>query len=135
MEKLASCPDLVAGTIFRMVAGTIFRTHDLVTLMEHVLPFEPLWEAFRQDLAYLSDFAVAYRYPGETSSKEQARDAIARCRRFSRPHSSTFVGGRVPDHRERPTRRPTCPHLRCRQQESSAVGNDEGFCDVYGSRL
>ena len=50
--------------------------------MEHVLPFEPVWEAFRQDLAYLSDFAVAYRYPGETSSKEQARDAIARCRRF-----------------------------------------------------
>jgi HEPN domain-containing protein len=58
------------------------RTHDLVTLMEKALPFEPLWEAFRQDLAYLSDFAVAYRYPGETSSKAQARDAIARCRRF-----------------------------------------------------
>jgi hypothetical protein len=33
-------------------------------------------------LMELSDFAVAYRYPGETSSKEQARDAIARCRRF-----------------------------------------------------
>jgi HEPN domain-containing protein len=62
--------------------GDAGRTHDLVTLMENVLPFEPLWEAFRQDLAYLSDCAVAYRYPGETSSKEQAHDAIARCRRF-----------------------------------------------------
>ena len=40
------------------------RTHDLVTLMEQSLPFEPLWEAFRKDLAYLSDFAIAYRYPG-----------------------------------------------------------------------
>jgi len=58
------------------------RTHDLVTLLEKVLSLEPLWEASRQDLAYLSMFAIAYRYPGETSSKEQARDAIRRCRRF-----------------------------------------------------
>jgi len=58
------------------------RTHDLVSLLERVLPMHPLWEAYRVDLAYLSDFAVAYRYPGESATKQQARDAIQRCRRF-----------------------------------------------------
>jgi HEPN domain-containing protein len=58
------------------------RTHDLVALLERVLPMHPLWEAYRVDLAYLSDFAVAYRYPGESATKQQARDAIQRCRRF-----------------------------------------------------
>lgn len=58
------------------------RLHDLVALLERVLELEPLWEAFRADLAYLSDFAVAYRYPGESSTREQARDAVKRCRRF-----------------------------------------------------
>ncbi|NBX30075.1 HEPN domain-containing protein [bacterium] len=58
------------------------RLHDLVALLERVLAREPLWETFRVDLAYLSDFAVAYRYPGESSTREQARDAVGRCRRF-----------------------------------------------------
>lgn len=58
------------------------RVHDLVALLERTLVCEPLWEAFRADLAYLSDFAVAYRYPGESSTREQARDAVGRCRRF-----------------------------------------------------
>jgi hypothetical protein len=30
----------------------------------------------------LSVFAVAYRYPGESATREQAKDAIRRCRRF-----------------------------------------------------
>jgi HEPN domain-containing protein len=58
------------------------RQHDLVALLERVLACEPLWEVFRVDCAYLSDFAVAYRYPGESSSREQSRDAVKRCRRF-----------------------------------------------------
>ena len=58
------------------------RLHDLVALLDRVLTHEPLWEVFRADCAYLSDFAVAYRYPGESSSREQCRDAVKRCRRF-----------------------------------------------------
>lgn len=60
----------------------IGRIHDLVALLETVLRIQPLWESFRLDLAYLSEFAVAYRYPGESATKSQARDAIKRCRRF-----------------------------------------------------
>lgn len=60
----------------------IGRVHDLVTLLEQLLPTHPLWDAFRIDFAYLSDFAVAYRYPGDSATRQQARDAIRRCRRF-----------------------------------------------------
>ena len=64
-------------------AGIEFaKTHDLPALLDLVLPREPLWEVFRRDLAYLSDFAVAFRYPGESATRDQAKDAIKRCRTF-----------------------------------------------------
>ena len=40
------------------------------------------WETFREDLSYLSDFAVAFRYPGESADAESALDAKRRCRLF-----------------------------------------------------
>ena len=58
------------------------KTHDLMTLLDSAVEVEPLWESFRRDLAYVSDFAVTFRYPGESATKEDARDAIQRCRRF-----------------------------------------------------
>jgi HEPN domain-containing protein len=66
-------------------AGVAFpRIHDLVTLLELALPFKPVWECHREDLAFLSDFAVAFRYPGDSADRESARDAWRRCRRFRR---------------------------------------------------
>ena len=61
---------------------TFSKIHDLVALLEEVLEAEPAWETFREDLAYLSDFAVAFRYPGESADRESALDAQRRCRRF-----------------------------------------------------
>ena len=61
---------------------TFSKIHDLVTLLEQVLDVEPAWESFREDLAYLSDFAVTFRYPGESADAESAIDAQHRCRRF-----------------------------------------------------
>ncbi len=58
------------------------KTHDLPALLDLIIPREPLWEVFRRDLAYLSDFAVAFRYPGESATPDQAKDAIRRCRMF-----------------------------------------------------
>lgn len=58
------------------------KTHDLSALLDSMLPAEPLWEKFRRDLAYLSDFAVAFRYPGDAASREQAKSAIKLCRTF-----------------------------------------------------
>ncbi len=58
------------------------KIHDLVALLDQILQIEPMWEIFREDLAYLSDFAVAFRYPGESADAESAHDAQHRCRRF-----------------------------------------------------
>lgn len=64
-------------------AGVSFiRTHDLVALLEQALPVEPAWESHREDLAFLSDFAVGFRYPGDSADRESALDARRRCRRF-----------------------------------------------------
>lgn len=57
-------------------------THDLVALLDLVLAIQPTWDVFREDLAYLSAFAVTFRYPGESADKQSATDARARCRRF-----------------------------------------------------
>ena len=64
-------------------AGKSFaRIHDLVALLDQVLTIEPLWEPLREDLAYLSDFAVNFRYPGESADRESALDSRRRCRNF-----------------------------------------------------
>jgi len=58
------------------------KIHDLVALLEQVLKVEPNWEIFREDLAYLSDFAVAFRYPGESSNRKSAVEARRLCSFF-----------------------------------------------------
>ena len=66
------------------------RTHDLVLLLDSVLPFEPIWDAYRDDLGLLSGFAVAFRYPGESANVEKAKDALRRCRRFREQARASF---------------------------------------------
>lgn len=64
-------------------AGAGFgKIHDLVALLDQALDCEPMWEIYREDLAFLSDFAVSYRYPGESADRESAVDARRRCREF-----------------------------------------------------
>jgi len=66
-------------------AGISFgKVHDLVALLDQALAVQPDWEVFREDLAYLSDFAVSFRYPGESANKESALDAVRKCRFFSK---------------------------------------------------
>lgn len=66
-------------------AGIEFaKVHDLVALLEQALRVEPLWEAHRADLAALTDYAVSFRYPGESADKESARNACKNCKAFRR---------------------------------------------------
>lgn len=55
------------------------KTHDLEELIELNLPQEPLWEVFRPKLIELTTFAVAFRYPGESATRELAKTAAANC--------------------------------------------------------
>ena len=76
---------------FLAEAGLSFvKTHDLTALLDQVLVLQPNWEQFRADFAYLSDFAVAYRYPGDSAGKDEALDARRRCRTFRRTARSAL---------------------------------------------
>ncbi len=58
------------------------KIHDLVALLEQVLDINPDMEVLREDLAYLSDFAIAFRYPGESADRDCALEAVSRCKKF-----------------------------------------------------
>lgn len=66
------------------------KIHDLVALLEKVLKIEPNWEIFRKDLAYLSDFAVAFRYPGESADKKSVLEAKQLCSFFRKTARSSL---------------------------------------------
>jgi HEPN domain-containing protein len=80
------------------------KVHNLLVLLEDVLPLEPLWEVFRVDLAYLSDFAVSYRYPGESATRDDAKESLRLCRRF-REVARNSLGLQTSSRRRRRKRR------------------------------
>lgn len=61
-------------------AITPAKTHDLEKLLDLLLPVFPLWAALRPALAQLTDYAVDFRYPGETATFNEAQDAVGLCR-------------------------------------------------------
>lgn len=56
------------------------KTHDLGKPLDLLLPTHPLWAAMRPALDSLSLYAVAFRYPGDSADKQEAREALALCR-------------------------------------------------------
>lgn len=56
------------------------RTHDLVELLDKVVPLSAEWELLRPELRDLTGFAVQARYPGVKADKQSARLALASCR-------------------------------------------------------
>jgi HEPN domain-containing protein len=58
------------------------KTHDLSKILDIATPLEPLWETWRADLNLLTSFAIEYRYPGESATREDALRAFDICRRL-----------------------------------------------------
>ncbi len=56
------------------------KTHDLVVLLQLLLPVEPLWASFAPALRRLNDYAVKFRYPGHVATRTDAREALKACR-------------------------------------------------------
>jgi HEPN domain-containing protein len=58
-------------------ASTPFgKTHDLEALLIQLKRIEPFWLALAPVLKKMSGYAVEFRYPGKSASKNEARDAI-----------------------------------------------------------
>jgi len=56
------------------------KTHDLSELLNSLLSIHPQFESLREDLNALTEFAVEYRYPGESADHDDAYEALQRCR-------------------------------------------------------
>lgn len=62
-------------------AGIAFaKTHNLVELLDAVLPIEPLWESLRGELKALNEYAIVFRYPGESADKPAVKRAFDICK-------------------------------------------------------
>jgi HEPN domain-containing protein len=66
------------------------KVHDLVYLLDAVVVVEPQWKGSQQYLAYLSDFAVTCRYPGDSADRDMAFQAIEYCGVFRRIARESF---------------------------------------------
>ncbi|MCX6360602.1 MAG: HEPN domain-containing protein [Armatimonadetes bacterium] len=56
------------------------RTHDLIALLDLVAAAEPGFVVVRTQLAGLTDYAVRYRYPGDSADRDEARQALLMCK-------------------------------------------------------
>ncbi|MCH8540755.1 MAG: HEPN domain-containing protein [Opitutales bacterium] len=57
------------------------KTHDLEFLLTEILTIYPSLEASREDFQLLTQYAVHYRYPGESADKEEANEAMTVAKR------------------------------------------------------
>jgi len=51
------------------------KTHDLLPLLTECLPGFPLWQSWEEDVEWLSQYAVLFRYPGESATRDDAKRA------------------------------------------------------------
>lgn len=66
-------------------AGSAFpKTHDLALLLTLVQPIEPGWGKLQPELDTLNKYAIAYRYPGQSATKADAKEALEDCRKIRR---------------------------------------------------
>lgn len=80
------CREVPQGRL--IAAGKPFaKTHDLGALLDLVLPVEPGWVTFREDLDWLTSIGVEVRYPGaeaDRSDATRAHEVAARFRQAAR---------------------------------------------------
>jgi HEPN domain-containing protein len=56
------------------------RAHNLLFLLDLILPIEPDWERLRDALRRLDQASVQFRYPGAFATGEIAREMLRDCR-------------------------------------------------------
>ncbi|NOZ73816.1 MAG: HEPN domain-containing protein [FCB group bacterium] len=67
------------------------KTHDLNLLLDLLLPSQPFLEVYRNDFKKLTAYAVEFRYPGESASKEEAEEIINLLKRVRKEFRSKVL--------------------------------------------
>lgn len=57
------------------------KTHDLVILVKACVPKQPLWAAWITEMDALTRYAVLFRYPGESATREDSACTVQIMRR------------------------------------------------------
>jgi len=87
------CAEKYLKAILQEADCSFGKTHNLVILLELLLPVEPSWEMVGPQLQILNAYAVEVRYPGESADKETARDAFKLCRKIrAKARSQLYLG-------------------------------------------
>ncbi|HZS10117.1 MAG TPA: HEPN domain-containing protein [Blastocatellia bacterium] len=72
-------------------AGIAFsKTHSLINLLTLVLAAEPNWTVLQPHLTALDIYSVVFRYPGNSATKNNARNAVKDCREARRVIRQSF---------------------------------------------
>lgn len=58
------------------------KTHDLLPLIEVCLPHHASWVTWHDDVEWLSQYAVLFRYPGESATADDAKKAVGIMKRL-----------------------------------------------------
>lgn len=56
------------------------RTHNLVSMLDMIVPFQPLWESDRLSFQELLPYSVRARYGGIVCTRDDAKSAVQCCR-------------------------------------------------------
>jgi HEPN domain-containing protein len=70
------CAEKYLKALLEELGISIQKTHDCEHLLSVLLPHHSSLKSLRRGLAFLTNFAVAVRYPGERASKRQAQAAL-----------------------------------------------------------
>ncbi|MBM3130542.1 MAG: HEPN domain-containing protein [Chloroflexi bacterium] len=82
------CAEKYLKALLQKHGHHIPKIHDLNQLLEYCLPYDGTLELHRDLLKDLTRYAVEFRYPGESATKEDARTALHHAktlRAFLRP--------------------------------------------------
>jgi len=70
------CAEKYLKAILQLKNKRFNKVHDLLALQKLCLPVAPELELHKELLSYLNQFSVAFRYPGELATRDQAREAV-----------------------------------------------------------
>lgn len=65
------------------------KTHDLIQLSDLLATQDSSWQPDIQDLRFLNQAAVGFRYPGDSAGYEEAEEAVGICDRLRSTLCST----------------------------------------------
>ncbi|MBI3581059.1 MAG: HEPN domain-containing protein [Nitrospinae bacterium] len=74
------CVEKYFKAILQDVGARFNKTHNLSALLNLIIAEKPLLESVRSHVILLNEYAVEFRYPGESAEKKMAREAMESCR-------------------------------------------------------